>query len=382
MRKLYALFAFVVLLAALFAACAPQPTPATLSPPSPVPIVSPAAKMVPLASAEDPAWQKVVETAKREGKLTIYSYNFVGDIGLALSRAFKERYGINVEIITGRGAEFTERVKMEKRAGRLVADMHDGNATNAKTMKKEGLTVSIVGELPVLREKGIWVADISDIDPQDKHLITFNFTTYSPYVNTKLIKPGEEPRVWKDLLDPKWAGKMLLSDPAASPLTYQVFVSLMREKVIDEEFLKALYKQDLRFVINLPDEGGILSRAERHLSIQGLDTVYSRFIAEGAPIKAVELSDGTVLGVVVVVTFEGNPHPNAAKVFTNWLLSTEGQTVYAKAANVASVRKDVPNFLPEAARITPRRPIVLTSEDTDEAGKLFRDRWLVKLWGR
>lgn len=360
----------------VLSACAPAAAPA----PSPSPAQpAPAPKAL---SAEEAAWVGVVEAAKKEGKLTTYSFNLVGDIGISVSRAFQERYGIKVDIVTGRGAEFLERVKTEKRMGKLVADMTDGSALHLKNMKKEGLTLNITKDLPVLREKDVWVADIFGLDPQDRHLLTFNFSIYTPYVNTKFVKPGEEPKVWKDYLDPKWKGKMVLTDHLISGGPYQYFVPALREKVIDEEFLKALNKQDVKFSTALPDEGGTLSRGERVISIRGVDIVYARFIAEGAPIKAIALEDGTILSSVTLSAYDGAPHSNAAKVFINWFLSQEGQTVYGKAATVASVRKDVANFLPKDAQVIPKRPILLTAEDNELATKLFRERWLAKLWGQ
>lgn len=371
-----------LILLTILAACAPS------SAPTPVPAAStPAqgivpASNVPLPTSQNPAWDKIVEAAKKEGNLTIYSYSFVGDIGIAMSRAFKDRYGISVDIVTGRGAEFLERVKTEKRIGGLVADMTEGSALHLKNMKKEGLTINVSGELPAFLDKDLWVANIFGIDPQDKHVIAFNFTLYTPFVNSNLVKPGEEPKVWKDFLDPKWKGKIIATDPLTSGGLYQLFVPLMREKVIDDEFLKALNKQDLRYSSALPDEGGILARGERHISLRGVDSVYARFAAEGAPIRAIAINDGTVLSVLTTAAYAGAPHPNAAKVFINWFLSPEGQTIFGKNATVASVRKDVPNFLPLQARITPTRPILLTNEDNDQATQFFRDRYLEKLWGR
>lgn len=372
----------------VLAACTPGAIPTPAAAPTPVTTTTPTPSILPPAAQDaapdksGQAWDKIVEAAKKEGKLTIYSFNFVGDIGTSINRAFKEKYGIQVDIITGRGAEFIERLKTEKRMGGVLADITDNNATNAKTMKKEGLTKSIAGELPVLREKDVWVADVLGIDPQDKHLISFNFTIYSPWVNTRLVRSGEEPRVWRDLLNPKWKGQMIATDTTTSPGLYQSFVPLIREKVVDSEFLKALYNQDLRFSSSIQDEGGLLSRGDRAISIRGNDSVYSRFVNEGAPIKIIDLTDGVVLSVISLVAFEGSPHPNAAKVFANWLLSPEGQTAYGKSASASSARKDVPNFLPEAGRLTPKKPILLTSEDTDESTKLFRERWLDKLWER
>ncbi|MEK7875956.1 MAG: hypothetical protein AAB325_07200, partial [Pseudomonadota bacterium] len=68
-----------------------------------------------------------MEAAKKEGKVNAYSFTWVGDIGLAVAKAFKEKYGITLGIMTGRGAEFAERIKTERRLGQQVADMTEGS---------------------------------------------------------------------------------------------------------------------------------------------------------------------------------------------------------------------------------------------------------------
>ena len=322
-----------------------------------------------------------MDAAKKEGRITDYSNKFVGDVGIAVSRAFKQRYGIEVELITGRGAEFMERVKNEKRIGQLVGDMHDGSSLNTMLMKQAGLTVGFADELPALRDKDVWVADILAVDPKDKHIITFNFTSQNTWVNNNLVKPGQEPKTWKDLLDPKWKGKMLWDDDMISSTPYQVVVTLMREKVIDEDFLKALYSQDLRLYSGSYDGAAVLSRGDRSIVLTGSSLIFPRYIAEGSPIRATTLEDGTVLTPGTMVAYKGGPHPNATKVFINWLISKEGQEVHGRAASFNSIRKDVPDFLPEGARVTPKRPLVHTVEDLDQATKLFQARYLSK-WSR
>ena len=371
----------IFILVSLLISCTPQtPVSPTQTPSTPAPISIPTSNLS-LPTSQDTAWQKVLEAAKKEGRFLIYSSNFTGDIGIATSNTFKERYGIQMEIITGRGADFIERLKTERRMGGILADLSDTNAPNGKLMKEQGLTARIADELPVLREKDVWAIDILRVDPQDRHLVNFTLSVYTPYVNTNLIKPGEEPKEWKDYLEPKWKGKLVAVNPTTSAGLLQQFVPLMREKVIDEDFLKSLYKQDLRFSSTLEDEAIIVSRGERSVSISGNTTSFSKYINEGAPMRAVEFSHGVMLGAIVVA-FNGSPHPNAAKVFINWLLSAEGQTIWGKANSVASVRKDVPNFLPQASRVTPKKFIFSTTEDVDESAKLFREQWLNKLWGR
>lgn len=359
----------------LVAACAP-----TAAPPPPALAASQPAKV---EQATDDPWAKVVEAAKKEGKVNLYSYNLVGDIGLAVSRTFKERYGISVDIITGRGAEFMERIKTEKRLGSLVADLHDGSALHATNMRLAGFTIPLEGYLPALDNPAGWKANPWANDPANKHILGLATYAFSPWVNTKQVKPGEEPQEWKDLLTPQWKGRMMLTDPTTSGGPQQFFVPMMKAGVMDEAYIKALYKQELRFASSLQDEGLVLARGERSLSIRGSASQYSRMVVEGAPIKAIDMRDGVVAVVSpVMVVFAGGPHPNAARLFANWFISQEGLTTYGKAASLNPIRKDVADFSPGPARLTPQKPIIQTAEDLEQAAKLFRERWPDKLWGR
>ena len=314
----------------------------------------------------------------------MYSYNLVGDVGLAVSKGFKERYGISVDIITGRGAEFLERLKTEKRIGQVVADAADGSSLHLQNYKNEGFTVSLIDKVPVFSEQGVWLTNVFGMDPKDKHIAGLSLNYYSPWINTKqLATPADMPQVWRDLLKPQWKGKMILTDPTTSGGPQQFFVPLMREKVIDEEYLKALYKQDLILSTSLQDEGRMLARGERALSVRGSISTLAKFAAEGAPIKAIDMKDGVVeLISPTTAVISGGPHPNAALVFMNWFLSKEGQTAFTKAASAPPVRKDVTDTTPEAARIIPQKPIVQTLEDNEKALELFRSKWLDKLWAR
>lgn len=378
---------YVGALAALLAGligCAPGPSPAPAAEPAaiPRPVGAPNVSAAPVTSPQDP-WSNVIESARKEGKVTVYSYNLVGDVGLAVSKAFKDQYGITVDVVTGRGAEFLERIKVEKRLGRLVADLHDGSSIHAGLMKQEGFTIPLAAELPIFRQEKIWAADPFSVDAKDKHIVAFSVYYQSPWINTKLVSPAEVPQVWRDLLKPQWKGKMILTDPTTSGGPQQMFVPLLRGGAIDEAFLKDLYKQDLMFSSSLQDEARVLARGERPLTIRGSAATFGRFVAEGAPIKAIDIADGVVqVTSPVAVVFSGGPHPNAARLFANWLLSKEGQEVYTRSASVTPMRSDVADSAPEPARITPKKPVLQTTEDNEKAGQLFRERWPDKLWGR
>ncbi len=372
----------------LLASCSPTSAPVPQAPMPTIatqPSVSPATPSTNSTAINptDVAWEKVIEAAKKEGTVTVYSYQLVGDVGLTVARAFKEQYGIKMDIITGRGAEFVERLKVEKRMGQVVADVGDGSMLHLLNMKKAGLTLGLAERAPVFGEQGVWETNVFGYDATDKHVAALSFYYLSPWINSKLVKPGEEPQVWRDLLKPQWKGQIMVSDPAVSGNAPQLFVPLLREKVIDEQFLKDLYKQDLAFTVSLYDEARLLGRGERLISIYGSPVSYSRFLAEGAPIKAIDLKDGVTSNLNPgVVIFGGGPHPNAARVYANWMFSPGGQSAFSKAASSRPVRKDVPDPSPEASRINPQRPLIQTAEDTDKAAQLFTEKWLNKLWGR
>lgn len=382
-RRFSGALAGLMLLALPVLACAPKTAPAPApSPqssaiqPGPAPVAS-----API-SPEDAGWAKIVEAAKKEGRVTIYSFNFTGELGLMLQRAFKQRYGIQLDIITGRGAEFLERLKTEKRVGQLAADTTEGSAIHVKNMKLEGLTAGVASDLPTLKEKGIWVVEPFSLDPQDKHLIVHFISTYAPHVNTRLVKPGEEPKVWRDLLDPKWKGKMTITDHNIGGGPYLLFPPLIREKILDENFIKSLYRQDLRLATSVVDETGQLARGEQYIMVRGSDSTSARFVDEGAPIRAAEMQDGTTISPGAAAAIAGAPHPNAAKVFLNWIMGQEGQRVHGDGKKMGSVRTDVQDFRPEPLRFVPKRPVVITVEDNDEGTRLFREKWINKLIGK
>lgn len=375
---------YLVVLAALLTtlgACkpsAPAPTPTSNIP---LPISQPVSPTTASAAPADAEWEKVVAAARKEGSVTLYSFNFIGEVGLGLSRAFQEKYGVKVDIVTGRGAEFLERLKTERRMGKIVADFTEGSSVNVMNIKVEGLTLSGMDGLPALKELEAFRVSPFNLDPADKQVAGYNISVHAPYVNVNMVKPGDEPKRWRDLLDPKWKGKMMLSDPKLSTNAYLLFVPLLREKVVDEEYLKALYKQDLQWTVGTVDELGKIGKGQIPLSVRISDTVAAPFALEGAPIQAIDMEDGITVGFTVVAMLNG-PHPNASKLFTNWLFTREGQNLRGKLSGASSFRKDTEDFRPKGTALTPKRPIVTTNEDTDNAARLFREKWLDKLWGR
>lgn len=377
MRRWYAIVAVVAVLALGFAACAPKaaPTPApSAQPAAPAPAAS-APKPAPAAPGEDPAWAKVIEAAKKEGAVNMYTWGWTGDIGLAISRAFEKKYGIKVDLITGRGAEFLERIKTETRMGNVVADGWEGASSHSENMKLAGL-LEAVPELPVLKDKGAFSADPLTFSKEGYYLMENQFFL-GMHVNTNLVKPGEEPKAWADLLDPKWKGKIIISDPVVS-IASSYFAVLIDKKRMSLDFLEKLGKQDLKFDPSTPGVANKLARGEAALGYFSTNET-STLAAEGAPIKIIDTREGVFANGLAFGKVKGGPHPNATRVLMNWLLTQEGQDVYTKAKRVLTVRKDVPDYQHPAAQLKPQNPVFIDTEGNELVAKVFREKQYVPL---
>ena len=370
-------------------ACAPRsaPAPSVPTPAAAASVSGPASNLQPIRQAQgmpltsqDAAWAKVVEAGKKEGLLIVYSFSMIGDTGTKVSKAFFDKYGISVDIISGRGAEFLERVKTERRNGQVMASVIDSSSTHLINMKKAGLLEG-ASDLPALRDKTVWSVDPL-IYGADAHVIGARVQTYYSWVNTRVVPSGQEPGSYRDLLQPRWKGKLGVGDPRLSEGSYATFVTLLRRGLISVETVRELGQQNLQYYTGSNDGFRALIKGEIAAALGYTEINASGFIREGAPVKAVALEEGSVVQLSSAALIKEGPKPNAARLFLNWLISQDGQSLYIKETGVASVRNDVPEFRPPAAVAQNKKLVVMTEADADESASKFADKYLAQLWQR
>ena len=378
MKKAICSLVVLISLMTLILACAPKVNPAL--PPTPPRITPPplqSGQVIPNPSSQDVSLSKMIAAAQKEKELNLYSFELVGDAGLVVSRSFKEKYGINVNIITGRGAEFAERIKTEQRVGQVVASLVQATPATVFSIKAAGHTASLA-DIPSVLEKDVWSVDPFVLD-KDGHLIAHRYQTNSPLVNTQLIKPQDEPKSYKDLLQERWKGKIADGDPVITTGAYTVFVTLMNQGLVDIDFLRLLGKQDIRFFTGTAEVVRVVAKGEYPIALVGPLVNSKEYMDQGAPIKALSMQEGTVVQVSTIAGIKNAPHPNAAKLFVNWVMSQEGQAKYTRPLGVFPVRKDVEAFIPPAGKVTGKL-VSQTSKDLEDVTKLFGERFLVALW--
>lgn len=376
----------VVLLAALLA-CAPQKAPA----PAPVPTAPTAAAPAPAApqrpSAQDGELQQLIKAAQQEGKLIMYDATFfVGDIRTVVARAFQERYGIPMEIlVTGGSSATIEKLQVEQRMGLSVADVFVAGSLSGPRMISMGLTREVAKQLPVLkRDKDQFALD--PVYSPGGEAITFAHILIGVGANSKLVQPGEI-KSYKDLLKPKFKGKIVMRDPRLGSGGTPLNLGTLRHlKLLDDDFLRILIKQQ-----EVAMWGGgenevpqMVARGEYMVDIgAGLGLLYSPLIRDGAPLMPIYMEEGTVGMPSIILESKGAPHPNAGRLFINWLLSAEGQTVYHKAVASPPVRKDVSNFMPEGMKKEPVKKLLPTNwEATQAINKMVADKDFEKVFGK
>jgi iron(III) transport system substrate-binding protein len=141
-----------------------------------------------------------------------------------------------------------------------------------------------------------------------------------PIFNTNRVKPAEAPRNWTDLLDPKWRGQIAVGHPAFSG-TVGTWVVAMR-KLYGWDYFTRLEKNKPLIGRSVNDAVGVLTAGERTVGIgpSGLSQVTA---ARGNPVGISLPTDGAVLIVSPSAIMANAPHPNAAKLFMNFLLGPE-----------------------------------------------------------
>ena len=262
----------------------------------------------------------LIEAAKKEGKLIFYSSMDL-PVGEKLGKAFEAAYpGISVQIERSGSERLFQRLDQEFASGIKAADVvNTSDASHIISWKKNGWLARFVSEdmarhfLPEYR------------DPDGMSATSRLYLSSIAY-NTKLVKPEDAPKSYADLLDPKWAGKMVKAHPAYSGTIMTATFQLVRE--LGWDYLDKLSKQRVMQVQSSTDPPKKLSLGERAVMADGNEYGVVLLKEAGQPVEPVYPAEGapTVSGPTGI--FATAPHPNAARLFQAWLHTRETQQFF------------------------------------------------------
>ena len=284
----------------------------------------------PIAHAADAA---LIEAAKKEGQVTWYTTQIINQFVAPAAELFQKKYGIKVTYVRTGSSEGLLRIINESKAGAVQSDAVDG--TGMAALVKAGLALK-------------WQPDSAMRLPSQYRDPNGYWTATNLYVrvaafNTDLVPRGTEPRTYEDLLNPKWKGKMVWPvgpDPTSVPGFIGVVLTEMgQDKGL--AYLKALAGQQITPLAVSPRQVVDQTMAgEFAIAIHVNNSHVTISRDQGAPVEWIPMQPS--IGIFSIISAVKNaPHPNAGKLLIDFLVSREGQELYA-AADYLPVDPDVP----------------------------------------
>ena len=275
----------------------------------------------------------LIEAARQEAKVVFYSSMDL-PVGEKLGKAFEAQYpGIAVQIERSGSERLFQRVAQESASNIHAADViNSSDASHFIPWKKSGWLAPFVSE------------DIARYFPPqyrdpDGMFATTRIWLSSIAYNTNLVKPEDAPRSFADLLDPKWAGKMVKGHPAYSGTIMTATFQMVRE--LGWGYFEKLARQRVMQVQSSTDPPKKLSLGERAVMADGNEYGVVLLKEAGQPVEPVYPAEGTPTISGPTGIFATAPHPNAARLFQAWLHTRETQQFFIDFTAQYSVHAQV-----------------------------------------
>jgi iron(III) transport system substrate-binding protein len=314
-----------------------------------------------VACAAEPEYRPSAEllaAARKEGKIVLYTANFL-DTEQAVIKRFSQRFsGIQIEIVRAPTGSLITRIKTEAAANKIIADVID----ISDRVQARGMTELFAPYAPPN------AADYPEIARTTDRLWPRSGNAWTITYNSELVK--DPPKSWADLVKPEF-GKMHLGQTVVAAGGGPFARAMFERKVMGEEYWS---KQAALKPALFPSQAPMVDAMIRgEIGIAPLVTVLAiPLTAQGAPLKWFFAPEGVPVTVFCAGMAKGTAHPNAAKLFLDWSLSREGQALMVELGSFSSMTQAPMPPGVDASAIKTWYP------DDDEVEKIIRswtDDW-------
>ena len=304
--------------------------------------------------------EAVVEAAKKEGVMTLYTSMSV-DQAQTMLNAFKAKYPfIEPRMFRAVGERLLTKILTEAQSGRYEFDVVQSAETQAYFLQKKNLLMKYVSPEAKALPKAF-------VDPQGYWAAVYLMPNVIGY-NTRIVKRDEAPRTYQDLLNPKWRGKI------ATDSTKPEWFAWLLKRMGEEKglaYMKQLAAQDLRLYVGQTLITNLLASGEFPLALNDYLHTVEDTKRKGAPIDWVA-QDVVFTKFQPIEIGARPPHPNAAKLFVDFVLSYEGQKIIASFARVPT-RPGVPTIIAGLDKLNYAVDAFAAGDDYNKNYELFRN---------
>ncbi len=307
-------------------------------------VAAAAATQLAPAGAQGDAMKSLIAAAKAEGTVSVDGPP-IDVVREFLTQDFQREYGIAVSYVGTTTSASGARVRAERAAGKYLLDvLVAGGDTPTMTYLPSGWLDKLEPALvaPDVIDKRKWKDGHLWFEDEGHYILrTQMYVTPQLVVNTKLVKPREV-STWRALVDPKWQGKIVAKDPGVSGAGTSLIAMLYM--TFGPDFVKRLY-QDQKPTISRDgrQSAQFLAQGSNPILVGPEPTFIEQFKAQGYPLEYVFPTDAPTIvsgGYGLLSLVNKAPHPNAAKLFINWLANREPQQKFAQALRAVSLRTD------------------------------------------
>lgn len=291
------------------------------------------------AALQRPNDPKLIAAAKAEGALTVYGTSSVvalkSDAG-----AFQKDYGIAVNFTQITSGPLTARIDQEIRSGRINADIV---MTADRHSLYRWIADNQFAKLPEARFPG-----------KTDYLAQIQAVYQGLFFNSASVGKDGAPKQWADLLNPRFAGKIVLGSPRISPAYSELYYALLHDPKYGNAFFEKLAAHKPRVVQNNALVAQLVASGEASVGFTGLpyDAINLKRANPNAAIEFAYLDVITLAPTFLGINAKAQ-RPNAARLFAAWMMSPAGQVAHNGEGRASSVLGNLPGTLaaPDQKRV-------------------------------
>jgi iron(III) transport system substrate-binding protein len=307
-----------------------------------------------------------LEAAKKEGKVVWYT-SLVLPSAEKVAKMFEAAYpGIKVEVHRTGSQRILQRVMQELQANIKNADViHTSDAGHFVLLKEKKLLEKYA---PAGIDK--FPAGFKD---KDGYYFGLRATVNAIFYNTKAVSAADAPKTWKDLLDPKWKGKLVTAHPGYSGVIATHVLALVHLHGWD--YFKQLAQNKPMIVQSANDPPTTVASGERVVAVNGGEYSAYQLKKKGNPIEVVYPKEGVPLVVSPTAIASFAPHPNAAKLFTDFTFTRECQQVMADSEGLYTGHPEV-KYPADKPKLNELKLLSVEAEELEKRNEELKKRFV------